>query len=169
MDRPFLLALENSSTARSLAYKIATTSSTPLAPGALKLFCIVYNQILDPASKNAVDSLFEKEPLKQFQTKYKMLTVICKAEIIDPMSFINQNRQIVDPLLNQLHINPQSTQTLDTFKKTINENILSILNYIESKTDSITSLFGSLKFKGGARRKTKPRRKTKQTKRKQKL
>jgi len=163
MDSAVLATLKNSETARSLGYSVAKTSTAPLAPGALQLFCIVYNQILDPASKEAVNAIFKEEPFKQFQKKYEMLTVICQAEIIDPMIFINQQRQIVDPLLNQLGINPQSTQTLDTFKKSINDNIQSILNYIKSKKDSLNSLFSSLKFKGG---KTKSKRKSK-TKRKQ--
>ena len=166
LDSAALFTLKNSKSARFVGYKSAMVSTAVLAPFALQLFCIVYNKIMNDTSKEAINTLFKEDiMLSQFHAKYEMLTVMCQEETINPMDFINQHKQMVDPLLQQLGIDIQSTQTEDLFKEAINQNIQSILNYIKSKKESIYTIFNTLKIKGGKKR---SRRKTKQTNRKQK-
>jgi hypothetical protein len=165
IDSAALFTLKNSKSARFVGYKSAMVSTAAIAPFALQLFCIVYNKIMNDTSKEAINTLFKEDiMLSQFHSKYEMLTVMCQEETINPMDFINQHKQMVDPVLQQLGIDIQSTQTEDLFKEAINNNIQSILNYIKSKKESIYTIFNTLKIKGG---KTKhSRKKRKQTKRK---
>jgi hypothetical protein len=165
IDSAALFTLKNSKYARFVGYKSAMVSTAALAPFALQLFCIVYNKIMNNTSKEAINTLFKEDiMLSQFHSKYEMLTVMCQEETINPMDFINQHKQMVDPVLQQLGIDIQSTQTEDLFKEAINNNIQSILNYIKSKKETIYTIFNTLKIKGG---KTKHYgKKRKQTKRK---
>ena len=166
LDSAALYTLKNSKSLSNIAYKTATVSTTLIAPGVLQLFCIVYNKILNDTSKESINTLFKEDVmLRQFYSKYEMITVICKEETTDPMVFINQHKQMVDPVLQQLGIDPQTTQTEDLFKEAINNNIQSVLNYIKSKKEEISNIFNTLKIKGGQKHKQKRR----QTKRKKTL
>jgi len=163
LDSAALFTLKNSKSARFIGYKSAMVSTAALAPFALQLFCIVYNKIMNDTSKEAINTLFKEDiMLSQFHAKYEMVTVMCQEEIINPMDFINQHKQMVDPVLQQLGIDIQSTQTEELFKEAINQNIQSILNYIKSKKEAIYTIFNTLKLKGGQKHKQKRR----QTKRK---
>jgi hypothetical protein len=76
---------------------------------------------MNDTSKEAINTLFKEDiMLSQFHSKYEMLTVMCQEETINPMDFINQHKQMVDPVLQQLGIDIQSTQTEDLFKQAIN-------------------------------------------------
>ena len=125
---------------------------------------------MNDTSKEAINTLFKEDiMLSQFHSKYEMLTVMCQEENINPMDFINQHKQMVDPILQQLGIDIQSTQTEDLFKQAINNNIQSILNYIKSKKESIYTIFNVLKLKGGkTKHSRKNRKKTKRKKTRQK-
>jgi hypothetical protein len=161
LDSAALYTLKNSKSARFVGYKSAMVSTAALAPFALQLFCIVYNEIMNDTSKEAINTLFKEDiMLSQFHAKYEMVTVMCQEEIVNPMDFINQHKQMVDPLLQQLGIDIQSTQTEDLFKQAINQNIQSILNYIKSKKEEIYTIFNTLKIKGGQKRSRKKRQPT---------
>jgi hypothetical protein len=158
LDSAALYTLKNSKSARFVGYKSAMASTAALAPFALQLFCIVYNKIMNDTSKEAINTLFKEDiMLSQFHAKYQMVTVMCQEETINPMDFINQHKQMVDPLLQQLGIDIQSTQTEELFKEAINQNIQSILNYIKSKKEAIYTIFNTLKIKGGQKRSRKKR------------
>jgi hypothetical protein len=102
-----------------------------------------------------------------------MITVLCQEEPVDPMDFVRQNKMILDPILRQLNLDTRITENMSVFKDTINNNIVSILNYIESKETEIMNLFNLLNIqslknaKGGKTKRF--RRKTKQSKRKNKI
>jgi hypothetical protein len=174
MDYIALQGLKNFRPARIAAYNAALVATTPYAGNGLKLYCIIHNKIFDDASRNAIFKLFEKNTFfQQFKTKYEMITVLCQEEPVDPMDFVRQNKMILDPILRQLNLDTRITENMSVFKDTINNNIVSILNYIESKETEIMNLFNLLNIqslknaKGGKTKRF--RRKTKQSKRKNKI
>jgi hypothetical protein len=175
MDYIALKTLKNFQTARIAGYKAAQVATLPIAGNALQLYCIIYNHIFDGPSRDAIDNLFKTDFFfKPFYTKYEIIKVLCQEEKINPMDIINDNKYkiMIDPILKQLNLDTRITENFELFKNTINQNIVSILNYIKSKKDQITNIFTSLnieKLKNATGGKTKrSRRKTKQSKRKNK-
>jgi len=150
-----LAGLKSSSMASSAAYTVAKTSTSVPAPFVLQFFCILYQKILDDASKKAMDDLFKNpsSPLHPLQTKYEIVTVMCQNETIDPMSFIHEHQSMVESMLIQIGLDPQIIQSIDLLKETINKNIRLILAYIQTKTEVLKQM----KLTGGRRK----RRKTK--------
>lgn len=167
MDYIALQGLKNFRPARVAAYNSALVATTPFVGNGLQLYCIIHNKIFDDSSRDAISDLFENDMFfKQFNTKYKMITVLCQEEPVDPMDFIHEHKIMIDPILTQLNLDTRITENINIFKDTINKNIVSILNYIQSKQTEIMNLFNLLNIeklknaKGGRTRRSK-RKKTK--------
>lgn len=172
MDYFALQGLKNFRPARVAAYNAALVATTPFVGNGLQLYCIIHNKIFDDSSRDAISDLFENDMFfKQFNTKYKMITVMCQEEQIDPMNFIHEHKMMVDPILNQLNLDTRITENMNVFKDTINKNIISVLNYIQSKKNEITKIFSSLNIeklknaKGGNTKRSRQKTKTKRRKR----
>jgi hypothetical protein len=150
-----LAGLKSSKYASMAAYTAAKTATSVPAPFVLQFFCILYQKILNDASRAAIDDLFKNpsSPLNSLQTKYEMVTVMCQNETIDPMSFIHEHQSMVESMLIQIGLDPQIIQSIDVLKETINKNIRIILDYIQTKTEVLKQM----KLTGGRRK----RRKTK--------
>jgi len=156
IDSASLYALQNSKSLSNIAYKTALVSTEPFAPGMLHFFCILYNKIFNDASKEAILTLFKEDSLlKPYYKKYEMLSVLCQHETIDPMVYIHEHKNIVDPLLTYLGLDREVTQSFELFKETMNKNILHILDYIKLKKQDIISMLSFIKIKGGTRKHSK--------------
>lgn len=151
-----LAGLKNSKYASMAAYTAAKTATSVPAPFVLQFFCILYQKILNDASRAAMDDLFKNpsSPLHSLSTKYEMVTVMCQNETIDPMSFIREHQTMVESMLAKIGLDPHMIQGEEVFKQYINQNIQSIIEYIKTKTDVLKQL----KLTGGRRKRTKTKR-----------
>jgi hypothetical protein len=151
-----------------VAYNAALTATQPAAPGVLKLFCIVYNTLLNDTSKEAIRTFIKTNPeLQKNYTKYEILTSLCVNETTDPLEFINANKNVVDPILIQMGIDVNITN-IDNLKNELNNNIVKIIDSIKNNTgnnEKIISILDKLKVSGGTR-KRKINKKKKTNKRK---
>ena len=149
MDDAALLALK-SDTVSKLAYNTALIESSLVAPGLLQFFCVCYNKILNDHSKTELDNFFSNDSfLKQYYKKYKMVTILCKHEPLDPMIFINQHKSIVDNLFNSLGIPLNTTSNINDLTIYLNDNIVKLIELIKNKKEQIGTMLASFKFKGG--------------------
>jgi len=152
-----------------IAYKAALTATQPVAPGVLKMFCIVYNTLLNDTSKEAIRTFIKNNPeLQKNYTKYEILTSLCVNEKTDPFEFINANKKIVDPILIQLGIDVNITN-IDILKNELNNNIVNIIDSFKNNEDNnekIISILDKLKISVGGTRKINKKKKKKTNKRK---
>lgn len=163
MDDAALLALK-SDTVSKLAYNTALAESTVMAPGLLQFFCVCYNKILNDHSKQELDNFFSNDSfLKQYYKKYKMVTILCKQEPLDPMVFINNHKTIVDKLFTSLDIPLNTTSNINDLSISLNDNIVKLIDLIKNKKEQIATMLVSFKMKGGKtkRRKFSRRKRTK--------
>ena len=157
MDDAVLLTLKSDSVAK-VAYNAALLQSNSVAPGVLKFFCICYNKILNDDSKNKLDAFFKEDDfLKEYYKKYKIVTIICKQEPLDPMNFISENKIIVDKLFQSLNMN--TPNTIEELTRLLNQHIVQLIELIQQHKNKISTLMST--FKIGGKTKRKKRKKSK--------
>jgi len=134
--------------------KVAYSSAVIATSGMLKLSCVFFNKVLNEESKQKIDAMFEDPVLKPFHSKYKMITMMCKYETLDPMTFVKENKSMVDSFFASLGI--PTPQTEEELKQAVNQHIGQIIELIQQQKDKIKSMFGKI---GGTKRRRKSKNK----------
>jgi len=143
--------LQNSTFVSKMGYNALLTQANLLYPGIgpvlLHFFCISYN-LLNTANKLELDN-FIHDNFSQYHDKYKILTTLCKNEILNPLQFITTNRMYIEPVLKSLGINFPTTE--DELKMSLNDKLGNIKGLIKQQQQKILAI---LKYaKGGKSRK----------------
>jgi hypothetical protein len=160
MDKVASTVLKND-VVSGIAYKTAITASEPIAPGALQMFCIVYNTLLNDTSKETIRTFIKEDSeLSKFYLKYEILTDLCKNEKMDPMIFIKSHEMLVNPILIQLGIDIHVTEHIDELKIALNNNILKIIELIKTNKQKVLSIMKNTNV-GGTRKINKKKKKNK--------
>ncbi len=167
MDKIASTVLKND-VVSGIAYKTALTASEPVAPHALQMFCIAYNTLLNDTSKEEISRFIKEDSeLNKYYLKYEILTGLCKNEKVDPIIFINENKNLVNPILTKLGIDIRVTEHLEDLKTALNSNIVKIINLIKTNKQKVISAIIPISV-GGRKHRTNKKKKTNKKNRKSK-
>jgi len=125
-----------------------------------KAVCVAYNGLLTEESKSKINKALEENLKQDLYSKYQLLTSLCKHEKTSPKEFIQENKTLLEPLLEVFQGKIDFTQSEEEIKLEVNkpENIDAIVGKIQTDSGEINEKFDNLTkqlsgTRGGTRRK----------------